>query len=71
MLRQDTNNFLRFALARQALHSGLSVESAATAAGLGSARQLRRLWAECAGTTPGRERAAPLPPAASLQARAR
>jgi transcriptional regulator GlxA family with amidase domain len=43
---------LRYALARQALHSGVSVESAATAAGLGSARQLRRLWREQAGTTP-------------------
>lgn len=43
---------LRFLLARQALHSGLSVEAAATQAGLGSARQLRRLWAGQTGTTP-------------------
>ena len=43
---------LRFALARQALGSGLSVEAAATLAGLGSARQLRRLWAGQTGTTP-------------------
>ena len=43
---------LRYLLARQALHSGLSVEAAATEAGLGSARQLRRLWAGQTGTTP-------------------
>ncbi|HZX89596.1 MAG TPA: helix-turn-helix domain-containing protein [Rudaea sp.] len=43
---------LRYLLARQALHSGLSVEAAATQAGLGSARQLRRLWAGQTGTTP-------------------
>ena len=43
---------LRYALARQALTSGFSVEAAATMAGLGSARQLRRLWAEHTGTTP-------------------
>lgn len=43
---------LRYALARQALDAGLSVEAAATLAGLGSARQLRRLWAEQTGTTP-------------------
>jgi len=48
---------LRYLLARQALHSGLSVEAAATQAGLGSARQLRRLWAGQTGTTPrGRSR---------------
>ena len=45
---------LRFLLARQALNSGLSVEAAATQAGLGSARQLRRLWAGQTGTTPRR-----------------
>ncbi|MBN8888078.1 MAG: DJ-1/PfpI family protein [Rudaea sp.] len=43
---------LRFAVAKQALATGVSVESAATMAGLGSARQLRRLWLEQAGTTP-------------------
>lgn len=43
---------LRYLLARQALHAGLSVEAAATQAGLGSARQLRRLWADQTGTTP-------------------
>jgi transcriptional regulator GlxA family with amidase domain len=43
---------LRYLLARQALHAGLSVEAAATQAGLGSARQLRRLWAGQTGTTP-------------------
>ena len=48
---------LRYLLARQALHAGLSVEAAATQAGLGSARQLRRLWAGQTGTTPrGRSR---------------
>ncbi len=43
---------LRFALARQALEAGFSVEAAATMAGVGSARQLRRLWLEQTGTTP-------------------
>jgi transcriptional regulator GlxA family with amidase domain len=43
---------LRYALARQALDAGLSVEAAATLSGLGSARQLRRLWLEQTGTTP-------------------
>jgi transcriptional regulator GlxA family with amidase domain len=36
---------LRLALARQALANGETMESAAERAGLGSARQLRRLWA--------------------------
>jgi len=49
---RDYHANLRFALARQALNAGMSVESAATAAGLGSARQLRRLWREQTGTTP-------------------
>ncbi len=49
---RDYHANLRFALARQALASGMSVESAATAAGLGSARQLRRLWRERTGATP-------------------
>ena len=43
---------LRYALAKQALATGISVESAATMAGFGSARQLRRLWLEQTGTTP-------------------
>jgi transcriptional regulator GlxA family with amidase domain len=49
---RDYHARLRFALAKQALATGLSVESAATMAGLGSARQLRRLWLEQTGTTP-------------------
>jgi transcriptional regulator GlxA family with amidase domain len=49
---RDYHARLRFALARQALASGYSVEAAATMAGLGSARQLRRLWVEQTGTTP-------------------
>lgn len=47
---------LRVALARQALGAGDSVETAATHAGLGSARQLRRLWNAHAETTPGAHR---------------
>jgi len=43
---------LRYLLARQALNAGLSVEAAASQSGLGSARQLRRLWASQTGTTP-------------------
>lgn len=54
---RDYHANLRFALARQALSAGMSVESAATAAGLGSARQLRRLWRVQAGTTPRGARA--------------
>ncbi|HSE12769.1 MAG TPA: helix-turn-helix domain-containing protein [Rudaea sp.] len=56
---------LRYLLARQALQAGLSVEAAATQAGLGSARQLRRLWAVQTGTTPRGEAStvsAPAPP---------
>ena len=49
---RDYHASLRFALAKQALATGLSVESAATMAGLGTARQLRRLWLEQTGTTP-------------------
>jgi transcriptional regulator GlxA family with amidase domain len=49
---RDYHARLRYALARQALASGFSVEAAATMAGLGSARQLRRLWVEQTGTTP-------------------
>jgi transcriptional regulator GlxA family with amidase domain len=49
---RDYHANLRYALARQALRAGMSVESAATAAGFGSARQLRRLWREQTGTTP-------------------
>ena len=43
---------LRLALARQALASGDSVERAAERAGLGSARQLRRLWSLHASDSP-------------------
>jgi transcriptional regulator GlxA family with amidase domain len=49
---RDYHARLRFALAKQALAGGVSVEAAATMAGLGSARQLRRLWLQRAGTTP-------------------
>jgi transcriptional regulator GlxA family with amidase domain len=49
---RDYHARLRVALARQALDSGCSVEAAATLAGVGSARQLRRLWREQTGTTP-------------------
>lgn len=45
---------LRVALARQALAAGDSVERAAQVAGLGSARQLRRLWASHVGGSPRR-----------------
>ena len=51
---RDYHARLRVALARQALESGCSVEAAATLAGVGSARQLRRLWREQTGTTPRR-----------------
>ncbi|MFC5435171.1 GlxA family transcriptional regulator [Rhodanobacter umsongensis] len=47
---------LRLALARQALASGDSVERAAERAGLGSARQLRRLWSAHAGDSPASAR---------------
>jgi len=43
---------LRLALARQALAAGDSVERAAEQAGLGSARQLRRLWTDEFGLPP-------------------
>ncbi|MEP6899134.1 MAG: helix-turn-helix domain-containing protein [Rhodanobacter sp.] len=49
------NNYharLRLALARQALATGDSVERAAERAGLGSARQLRRLWSNQASDSP-------------------
>ena len=49
---RDYHVRLRYALARQALATGVSVEAAATMAGLGSARQLRRLWLEQTGATP-------------------
>lgn len=49
---RDYHARLRYALAKQALATGVSVESAATMAGLASARQLRRLWLEQTGTTP-------------------
>ena len=47
---------LRLALARQALASGDSVERAAERAGLGSARQLRRLWSSLASDSPAAAR---------------
>lgn len=52
----DYHARLRVALARQALAVGDSVEAAAAQAGLGSARQLRRLWAAHAEATPGAHR---------------
>jgi transcriptional regulator GlxA family with amidase domain len=47
---------LRLALARQSLAAGDTVERAAERAGLGSARQLRRLWAASAAGTPAAAR---------------
>ncbi|WP_244754148.1 helix-turn-helix domain-containing protein [Rhodanobacter sp. B2A1Ga4] len=47
---------LRLALARQALATGDSVERAAERAGLGSARQLRRLWSTHASDSPASAR---------------
>jgi transcriptional regulator GlxA family with amidase domain len=52
----DYHARLRVALARQALAAGASVEVAAMQAGLGSARQLRRLWSAHADGTPGASR---------------
>lgn len=52
----DYHARLRVAVARQALGIGDSVEAAAVQAGLGSARQLRRLWKVHAKTTPGAHR---------------
>lgn len=49
----DYHGALRVALARQALAAGASVEAAAAQAGVGSARQLRRVWRQHAGGTPG------------------
>lgn len=54
----DYHARLRVALARQALAAGASVEVAAMQAGLGSARQLRRLWSAHADGTPGALRTA-------------
>lgn len=48
----DYHARLRVALARQALANGGSVEAAAESAGVGSARQLRRLWKAHADATP-------------------
>lgn len=53
----DYHARLRLALARQALATGDTVELAAERAGLGSARQLRRLWAAGADGTPAMARA--------------
>lgn len=52
----DYHARLRVALARQALANGNSVEAAAESAGIGSARQLRRLWKTHADATPGAHR---------------
>jgi len=52
---------LRLALARQALAQGESMEAAAERAGLGSARQLRRLWASHAPDTPASARRRQVP----------
>jgi transcriptional regulator GlxA family with amidase domain len=52
----DYHARLRVALARQSLATGDSVEAAAAQAGLGSARQLRRLWKTYAEATPGAHR---------------
>jgi transcriptional regulator GlxA family with amidase domain len=49
----DYHGALRVALARQALAAGASVEAAAAQAGVGSARQLRRVWRQHADGTPG------------------
>jgi len=54
----DYHGRLRVALARQALSIGASVEVAAMQAGLGSARQLRRVWREHADGTPAMSRSA-------------
>jgi transcriptional regulator GlxA family with amidase domain len=47
---------LRLTLARQSLAAGDSVERAAERAGVGSARQLRRLWSTHAGDSPASAR---------------
>lgn len=47
---------LHVAVVRQSLAAGDSVEAAATHAGLGSARQLRRLWNAHAATHAGAHR---------------
>ena len=52
----DYHARLRVAVARQALANGNSVEAAAESAGIGSARQLRRLWKTRADATPGAHR---------------
>lgn len=57
----DYHARLRLALARQALVAGDSVERAAERAGLGSARQLRRLWAVHVGGSPSHWRASEIP----------
>jgi len=54
----DAHANLRRRLPWQALATGASVEVAAMQAGLGSARQLRRLWSAHAGGTPGESRSA-------------
>lgn len=52
----DYHARLRVAVARQSLANGNSVEVAAESAGIGSARQLRRLWKAHADATPGAHR---------------
>ena len=54
---QEFTTRLRLELARDLLHDPkLTVEAVATRCGFGSARQLRRLWKEVHGTSPGQER---------------
>ncbi len=54
---QEFTTRLRLELARDLLHDPrLTVDAVATRCGFGSARQLRRLWKEVHGTSPGQER---------------
>ena len=54
---QEFTTRLRLELARGLLHDpGLTVDGVAARCGFGSARQLRRLWKEVYGTSPGTER---------------
>ncbi|HKH44263.1 MAG TPA: helix-turn-helix domain-containing protein [Thermoanaerobaculia bacterium] len=54
---QEFTMRLRLELARGLLHDpGLTVDGVAARCGFGSARQLRRLWREVYGTSPGTER---------------
>lgn len=54
---QDFTTRLRLELARDLLHDPrLTIDAVASRCGFGSARQLRRLWKEVHGTSPGQER---------------